>query len=104
MSTLRKARRRWWQVNCTTTGILGSKGGRHQTMRDGHTSGRSSRSFAELEKTLQMAKSGLQGMTMTFTKLLEPAQIAGMTLRNRLVFPATSTNLSTREGYVTERE
>src|SRR3972149_3600085 len=37
-------------------------------------------------------------------KLLEPAQIAGMTLRNRLVFPATSTNLSTREGYVTERE
>ncbi|MDP2937604.1 MAG: NADH:flavin oxidoreductase, partial [Dehalococcoidia bacterium] len=41
---------------------------------------------------------------MTFTKLLEPTQIAGMTLKNRLVFPATSTNLSTRDGYLTDRE
>lgn len=41
---------------------------------------------------------------MTFTKLLEPTRIAGMSLRNRLVFPATSTNLSTRDGYLTDRE
>ena len=41
---------------------------------------------------------------MATMKLLEPTQISSMTLRNRLVFPATSTNLSTREGYVTERE
>ncbi len=41
---------------------------------------------------------------MTYTKLLEPTQIGGMSLRNRLVFPATSTNLSDRNGYVTERE
>ncbi|MDP2662990.1 MAG: FAD-dependent oxidoreductase, partial [Dehalococcoidia bacterium] len=41
---------------------------------------------------------------MTFTKLLEPTQIGGMSLRNRLVFPATSTNLSDRNGYLTDRE
>ncbi len=41
---------------------------------------------------------------MTSMKLLEPIQIGGMTLPNRLVFPATSTNLSGRDGYVTDRE
>jgi len=41
---------------------------------------------------------------LNFSKLLEPTHIAGMSLRNRLVFPATSTNLSTRDGYLTERE
>jgi 2,4-dienoyl-CoA reductase-like NADH-dependent reductase (Old Yellow Enzyme family)/thioredoxin reductase len=41
---------------------------------------------------------------VTFSKLLEPTRIGGMTLRNRLVFPATSTNLSSREGYLTEAE
>lgn len=41
---------------------------------------------------------------MATMKLLEPFQIAGMTLRNRLVFPATTNNLSNLDGDMTEAE
>ena len=40
---------------------------------------------------------------MNFEKLLQPARIGQMELRNRMIMPAMLTSYATPDGYATER-